>query len=86
MSNKPSPHFFAQFKVPKRLQAEDGQGSTRAYSIYKIIGELMYMNQQLPDILELDIIEALSLIQAYNKIMNPPKKKKGLPSRQAPVK
>lgn len=46
----------------------------------------MYMHQQLPDILQLDIIEALSLIQAYSKIMNPPKKKKGLPNRKAPVK
>lgn len=80
MNNKHCNNFFVQFKVPKRLQSKDGAGSNRAYSIYKIIAQLMYMHQPLSDILELDIFEALSYIQAYSSILSPKKKKKGLPS------
>lgn len=35
----------------------------------------MYMNQPRSEILQLDIIQALTYIQAYNKVTSEPKKK-----------
>lgn len=66
---------FAEFKIPKRLQAKNGDGGTKYYSVFKIIATLMYMNQPRGEILQLDIIQALTYIQAYNKVTSEPKKK-----------
>ena len=66
---------FAEFKVPKRLQAKPGESGSKYYSIYRIVATLMYMNQPYEQIMKLDIIQALSYIQAYNKITSEPKKK-----------
>jgi len=65
--------------VPKRLQSKsdnDDNKNVRFYSVYKVIATLMYMNQPLSEILQLDIVEAQTLIQAYNSIRTPQKKNK----------
>ncbi len=65
---------FAEFKIPKRLQSK-GEGGSKYYSVFKIIATLMYMNQPRSEILQLDIIQALTYIQAYSKVTSEPKKK-----------
>lgn len=65
--------FFETFKIPKRLQAKNG-GSTKFYSIYKIIASLMLLNQPLSEILKMDIIDAMSFIQAAANLRNPKQK------------
>lgn len=66
---------FVEFKVPKRLQAKPGESGSKYYSVYRIVATLMYMNQPYEQIMKLDIIQALTYIQAYNKITSEPKKK-----------
>lgn len=65
--------------MPKRLQSKsdnDDNKNVRFYSVYKVIATLMYMNQPLSEILQLDIVEAQTFIQAYNSIRTPQKKNK----------
>lgn len=62
--------------MPSALKSKNGEGSGKYYSIYNIIAQLMYMNQQLDQILELDVFEALLYIKYYSKISNPKPKKK----------
>lgn len=70
-------HFFAAFKLPRRLQAKnESDVSNKAYSIFKVVSMLMAMNQQLSDIKELDFIDAFTYIQDYSKL-HEPKKKRG---------
>ena len=66
---------FVEFKVPKRLQSKPGEGGSKYYSVYRVVATLMYMNQPYDQIMKLDIIQALTYIQAYGKVTSEPKKK-----------
>ena len=61
--------------MPKRLQSKPGEGGSKYYSIYRIVATLMYMHQPYEQIMKLDIIQALTYIQAYGKVTSEPKKK-----------
>jgi len=67
---------FVAFKVPRALKSKDKSGSSKYYSIYNLIAQLMYMNQQLDQILELDVFDAMMMIKSYARITNPKPKKK----------
>lgn len=66
--------FFAAFNIPKRLQSKSG-ASNRFYSIYKIIASLMMtLHQPYSEILQMDIVDAMSFIQAATSLRSPKKK------------
>ena len=62
--------------MPRALKSKDNSGSSKYYSIYNLIAQLMYMNQQLNQILDLDVFDAMMMIKAYARISNPKPKKK----------
>lgn len=70
------PSSFVAFKVPRSLKSKDKSGSSKYYSIYNLIAQLMYMNQQLNQILDLDVFDAMMMIKSYARITNPKPKKK----------
>ena len=62
--------------MPRALKSKDNSGSSKYYSIYNLIAQLMYMNQQLDQILDLDVFDAMMMIKSYARISNPKPKKK----------
>ena len=62
--------------MPRALKSKDNSGSSKYYSIYNLIAQLMYMNQQLNQILDLDVFDAMMMIKSYARITNPKPKKK----------
>lgn len=70
------PSSFVAFKVPRALKSKDNSGNSKYYSIYNLIAQLMYMNQQLNQILDLDVFDAMMMIKSYARITNPNQKEK----------
>lgn len=62
--------------MPRALKSKDNSGNSKYYSIYNLIAQLMYMNQQLNQILDLDVFDAMMMIKSYARITNPKPKKK----------